>query len=275
MKKLLAVCLTISLINLPITVNAAQFEGSKCSTIGKTKIVSKVSYQCSKAKIWKAVTKNSPAKGSTPAKKVIQTIVPVSIPTMPPMPAANSFAFNGSKWPADKTEYSVALFGEPGVVMDKSIRTLPIALQKLANATGNTFNILDVKNVAVPSIAAETTCSDSYSDVDVVVVGVSKWGKQPPDRTGDYHGVTSSRQIKKVLQCPYIKINTEASDWVQEDFSATGKSVGHTIMHEFGHAFGLSHPEECSQVMQSCAIFVNEFGAGDRYGLYQLTQGQR
>ena len=225
--------------------------------------------------IWKAVTTSSPSKANTPVKKIVQTIAPVSIPTMPPMPAANSFAFTGSKWPANKTAYSVALFGESGAIMDKSTRTLPIALQKLANATGNTFNILDVTGVATPSIAADANCSESYSDIDVIVVGVSKWGKQPPDRKGDYHGVTTSRQVNKVLQCPYIKINNEASDWVQEDFSATGKSVGHTIMHEFGHAFGLSHPEECSQVMQSCAIFVNDYGSGDRYGLYKLTQGLR
>jgi hypothetical protein len=274
-KKLLVVALGASLFFPPNYAQAASIEGSACKQVGKVISSAKIKYECSKSKVWKILKPKADASklASTP-KVVLQKIVPASIPTMPPMPAANSFKYIGPKWPADKTEYSVALFGEPGVIMERSLRTLPIALQKLADVTGNTFNILDTSNVSIPPVNKKN-CGDSYSDIDVILVGVSKWGKQLPDRKGDYHGVASVNRKNNVITCPYIMINTEASDWVQEDFASKGKSVGHTILHEFGHAFGLDHPEACNQVMQTCKISINDYAEGDRYGLYQLTQGQR
>lgn len=276
-KKLLVIALGASLFFSPNYAQAAPSrEGSACKQVGKVISSAKIKYECSKSKVWKVVKPKADASKSAAgaSARVVQLIVPVSIPTMPPMPAANSFKYMGPKWPASKTKYSVALFGEPGVIMERSLRTLPISLQKLADVTGNTFAILDTSDVLMPSIDEEKNCG-GYSDIDVLLVGASKWGKQLPDRKGDYHGVASLRSKNNVIKCSYIMINTEATDWVQEDFASNGKSVGHTIMHEFGHAFGLDHPEGCNQVMQTCKISVNDYAEGDRYGLYQLTQGQR
>ena len=284
-KKLLAFAVAASLFFSANNAQAASIEGSACKQIGKVVSSAKIKYECSKSKVWKVLKpKAEPPKLALSPKVVLQKIVPVSIPTMPPMPLEGTYKLTGNSWDSSKSEFTVALFADPvnPEFSAQAKRIFPLSLQKIANATGNTFTILDTSNIPPTPITKDRKCSDVFSDIDVIIVSATFWTNVSDKPTiDDHHGVSTTNSTKGKINCNYVKINPDGDWGASEDFSTTTKSIGRTFMHEIGHSFGLAHTDNrkrpiCPQIMGECSNgFSIEYQSGDLYGLYLVTQGKR
>ena len=285
MKKLAVSVLSVMLLigTSRIAMAESAKPGSFCAKAGVSVRVGAKQLTCVKSGkklVWAIVqssTQVTTPSPSMPAKSTsLRVITPVSIPTKPPVPPVGTYILNNYTFPPAKTMVRVALFGAPGPVYDKAVRTLPIALQKLADVTGNSCTILDTTGVPTPFF--NDTCNKHFGDIDIVIgdgTNDARGGSDASHIAQGGHGVTSPNTgNSNIANCPGILIGRDAQ-WSSEDFSSSMKSVGHTIMHELGHAFGLGHPPVDGQVMQTGTVFVNDYSPGDRYGLYLKTQGLR
>jgi len=205
------------------------------------------------------------------------------MPKVPAVADSNTYLYLGTvRNPAQKT-VTVGLTGFPGQPLAYAQRLLPGALQQLANATGNNFSIVDLTGLAIPT-KSQQNCTTNPANI-LIVVGDSNYGSLDPT-PGDAgnHGVTSNSSSNGVLKCSVIVINADAI-WSNLDYDPENKSVGHTLLHELGHSFGLDHPVLGGQVMRNSALvingkkasdtFTNAYASGDLYGLYQLSQALR
>jgi hypothetical protein len=218
------------------------------------------------------------------AAKVIRTISPASgMPKVPAVADPKTYLFLGKARSPSIVNVTVGLTGNTGTVLSSAQRLLPGVLQQLANATGNSFNVLDLTGLPVPT-RDQQSCSKNAASI-LIIVGDSTHGNLSPSPSdAGNHGVTRNTSSSGTITCSVIVVNANTT-WSKLDFDPEAKSVGHTLLHELGHAFGLDHPELGGQVMRNAALvingkkssdtYTNTFAGGDLYGLYQLTKAKR
>ena len=218
------------------------------------------------------------------APAMLGTVSPATgMPSVPATADASTYLFLSSVRNPTQLTVTVGLQGNAGPVMTRAQKLLPGALQQLANATGNTFNILDMTGRSIPT-QAQQNCKTNPANI-LIIVGDSTNGPLNPT-AGDAgnHGVTMNSSAGDYINCSVVVINAGAV-WSNLDYDPENKSVGHTLLHELGHTFGLDHPVTGGQVMHNAALkvngkkasdtFTNKYAAGDLYGLYAVTKGKR
>jgi hypothetical protein len=202
---------------------------------------------------------------------------------VPAVADSNTYQYSGTVRNPAQTTVTVGLTGFPGQPLAYAQRLLPGALQQLANATGNSFSIVDLTGLTIPT-KTQQNCTTNPANI-LIIVGDSTYGSlnPTPDDAGN-HGVTMNTSFGKEIACSVVVINAGAI-WSNLDNDPENKSVGHTLLHELGHTFGLDHPLLGGQVMRNSPLiingkkasdtFTNAYASGDLYGLYQLSQGKR
>ena len=73
---------------------------------------------------------------------------------------------------------------------------------------------------------------------------------------------------------PDYQLFSKGSVVLEYEWLATASEVDryNLILHEFGHALGLGHVSDTSQVMNPAVSHQDLFRLGDRTGLWQLAQ---
>ena len=219
---------------------------------------------------------------ATPA--TLATVSPASgMPSVPAAADASTYLFLSNARNPTQLTVTVGLQGNAGPVMTRAQKLLPGALQQLANATGNTFNILDMTGRSIPT-QAQQNCKTNLANILIIVGDSTNGALNPTAGDAGNHGVTMSSITGGYINCSVVVINAGAV-WSTLDYDPENKSVGHTLLHELGHTFGLDHPVAGGQVMHNAALmvngkkasdtFTNKYAAGDLYGLYAVSKGKR
>lgn len=240
-----------------------------------------------------AATTSATTKAAKPAAVVVATpatlatVSPASgMPSVPAATDASTYLFLSEVRNPTQLTVTVGLQGNAGPVMTLAQKLLPGALQQLANATGNTFNIFDMAGRSIPT-RAQQNCKTSVANILIIVGDSTNGPLNPTAGEGGNHGVTSNSGAgghDGYTNCSVVVINAGAV-WSNLDYDPEHKSVGHTLLHELGHTFGLDHPVAGGQVMHNAPLvvngkkasdtFTNKYAAGDLYGLYAVTKGKR
>ena len=218
------------------------------------------------------------------APATLETVSPDSgMPSVPAAADASTYLFlNNARNPTQLT-VTVGLQGNAGPVMERAQKLLSGALKQLANATGNTFNILDMTGRSIPT-QAQQNCKTNLANILIIVGDTTNGPLNATAGNAGNHGVTTNSSAGGYINCSVVVINAGAV-WSNKDYDPESKSVGHTLLHELGHTFGLDHPVAGGQVMHNAALmvngkkasdtFTNKYAAGDLYGLYAVTKGKR
>ena len=234
-----------------------------------------------------ATTSTSTATKPTTAVAALATLETVSpdsgMPSVPAAADASTYLFLNSARNPNQLTVTVGLQGNPGPVMTRAQKLLSGALKQLANATGNTFNILDTTGRSIPT-QAQQSCKTNLANILIIVGDTTNGPLNPTAGDAGNHGVTMNSSAGGYINCSVVVINAGAV-WSNQDYDPEHKSVGHTLLHELGHTFGLDHPVTGGQVMRNAALmvngkkasdtFTNKYAAGDLYGLYAVTKGKR
>ena len=220
----------------------------------------------------------APAPAPTPTTSAPRAIEPAPAPVAPPpapapAPASTSFAFASMdqgqpvRWnPCAALEWVFSATGAPAGGLDLA----RAAVANLAAATGIPFTYAGT-TTAVPSRAWTTTrgagpalivgwttgaSSDLLSGVAPGVAGVTRWTWWGvPKADGGYTAVLSRAAIA-----------LDSTDRLPMTGSISWRGV---LKHELGHAAGLGHVNDTTQLMNP-VLTREDFAAGDLAGLARL-----
>lgn len=261
--------------------------GGSCTKLNQVQTVKNVRLICSKSGsklIWKVSTKptikpksdlkESPSPTSIPT--ITQLITPINPVSKPAEIIKSSYAFsfmNSAGIPGHWNSCSPITWGfYKNELAVKNLASVITNLQILANATGFTFQYVDIENSPAPTWAEITgdVRNTSGPQIQIIFAGSEL---DPNFKDVKLGGETIMKRLTEVeWSRAYVILNS--SNWANINLpDSDPRGMRHSILHELSHAMGLAHVDYPNQIMNPVAQekSPNTFGKGDLMGLYLVS----
>jgi hypothetical protein len=223
----------------------------------------------------------------TPVPTSTNLITPVAAPSLPALPLATQFSFEKVYDDGYPVHWNTCnritwtLF-QSSTTKDYLTPTKK-ALQILANFTGFTFEYIPNQGLPHPTYDQIKNNSESKPIANMQIIYAP--GTELPYLDATHFGWTrtywsytpqSGKQVKGLFKVAYIMMHDEPSfNWFNmvNDMGFNGITLD--LMHELGHAVGLQHVTDTSQLMfpNRSTNYPSTFNLGDAYGLYKVGAG--
>ena len=223
----------------------------------------------------------------TPVPTSTNLITPVAAPSLPALPLASQFSFEKIYDDGYPVHWNTCnritwtLF-QSSTTKDYLTPTKK-ALQILANFTGFTFEYLPSQGLVHPSYDQIKNNSETKPLANLQIIFAP--GQELPYLDATHFGWTrtywsytpqGSKQVKGLYKVAYVMMHDEpAFNWFNmvNDMGFNGITLD--LMHELGHAVGLQHVADSSQLMfpNRSTNYPATFNLGDAYGLFKVGAG--
>jgi len=156
------------------------------------------------------------------------------------------------------------------------------ALQFLSNATGLSFNYVSPGEKIKPSYGIVDRNLEVSPVAQIQIFFANTM--EVPLLDGSHYGWTSTywnysisnsgKKTKALFKVAYVMMHSSDANtnWfnLKDDMAFDGLTTG--LMHELGHAVGINHVSDSSQVMFSTrnSNYPRDYAAGDKYALYSV-----
>jgi hypothetical protein len=308
--KVFLIALTLALI--PVSAISAQkiTPGSTCKVLNQKVVYQYKTYTCIKSGkklVWNkgvAIIKPTPSPAptvtvtatpspaptvtvtATPSPTSIPIIKPISPPQMPATPRIDQFAYEQVyddgipvHWDTCKP-VTWTYFNED--TSNNALSSIQKALQLLADASGlsftyvspgvaskPSFNIVD-NNLEKTPVAQIQIFFANTSEVPVLDSSHYGWTRT----FWNYQISNSGKKTKALFKVAYVMMQKSDNiiNWFNknDDLAYDGLTIG--FLHELGHAVGIQHVSDSSQIMFSTrnSNYPRGYALGDKYALFNI-----